>query len=135
MFFVFQFGMFSGILNRFMVIIAKRKKSEETHTHTHTHKQHTHTHIYIYIYIYIYLTKKKLDWFYFSVISWILGNPTYHRSILIVLVHARHTPLFSTQLRFQITLYATKTCFCIFFHVLSYALVVLLANCYVDTLH
>ena len=31
-----------------------------------------------YIY-YIYLTKKELDGFYFSVISWYFGSPTYHR--------------------------------------------------------
>ena len=62
----------------------------------------------------IYLTKKKLDGFYFSVISGFLRNPTYYRSIFIALVYVHHTHLFSTGLIFQITLYATETCFCIF---------------------
>ena len=52
---------------------------------------------------YIYLTTKKLDGFYFSVISWFLRNPTYHRLIFIALVYVHHTHLFSTRLSFQIT--------------------------------
>ena len=62
----------------------------------------------------IYLTKKKFDGF-FSVISWFLRNPTYHRSIFIALVYVHHTHLFSTRLIFQIILYAIKTCFLAFF--------------------
>ena len=82
-----------------------------------------------------YLTKKKFDGFIFSVISWFLRNPTYHRSIFIALVYVHHTHLFSTRLIFQIILYAIKTCFLHFLHVRSYALAVLLANCYICTLH
>ena len=85
--------------------------------------------------VYIYLTKKKLDGFSFSVISCFLRNPTFHRSIFICLVYVRHTHLFSTRLSFKITLDATKNTFLHFVRVRSYTLVVLLANCYVDTLH
>ena len=62
----------------------------------------------------MYLTKKKLDGFYFSVISWILTNLTYYSSIFIALVYVHHTYLFLTQLSFQNPLYATKTCFAYF---------------------
>ena len=68
---------------------------------------------------------KKLDGFYFSVISWILINPTYCISIFTALVHVHHKHLFSTRLSFQNPLYATKICFCIFacaqLHISSFA--------------
>ena len=61
---------------------------------------------------YIYLTKKKkLGGFYFSVISWFLRKPTYHKSIFIALAYVYQTHLFTARLNFQ---NATKTCFCIF---------------------
>ena len=61
----------------------------------------------------LYVTKKKnLDGFYFSVISWVLRNSTYYRSIVISLVYVHHMHLFSTRLSFQNPLYAIKTCFC-----------------------
>ena len=75
---------------------------------------------------------KKLDGFYFSVISLFLRNATYHRSIFIALVYVHHKHLFSTRLSFQITLYTTKY-FGIFWHERSYRLVLFLANCYVST--
>ena len=62
----------------------------------------------------IYLIKKKLDEFYFSVISWVTRNPTCYISIFITLVYVHHTHLFSTRLTFQDSLYATKICFCMF---------------------
>ena len=83
---------------------------------------------------FIYLTKNKLDGFNFSVLSWFLRNPTYHKPIFIALVYVHQKHLFSARLIFQITSYAIKT-FLHVLHVRSYALVVLLANCYVCTLH
>ena len=62
----------------------------------------------------IYLQKKKLDGFYFSVISWYLRSPTYHTKLFIALVYVHHTHLFSTRLSFQNSLHATETCFCMF---------------------
>ena len=44
----------------------------------------------------VYLTENKLDGFNFSVISWFLRNPTYHRSMFIALVYVHPTHLFST---------------------------------------
>ena len=76
--------------------------------------------------------KKKLDGFYFSVISWYLRS---HTLLFIALIYVHHTHLYSTRLRFQNPLYATKTKFLHVLHVRSYALVVLPANYYVDTLH
>ena len=55
-----------------------------------------------------------LLYFSLSFISWILGNPTHFRSIFINLVYVHHMHLFFTRLSFQITLYATETCFFFF---------------------
>ena len=85
--------------------------------------------------MYTLLSKKKLAGFYFSVISWFLGNSTYHRSMFIALVYAH-----SYELIFHLTELSN---YCLSYknmnlhvlHVRSYALVVLLANCHVDTLH
>ena len=52
---------------------------------------------------YILNKKKKLDVFYFPVISLFLRNPTFYGSIFIALVYMHHTHLFSTRLGFQIT--------------------------------
>ena len=92
--------------------------------------KYMYTHSSQYCLLEVYLTKKKLDGFYSSVISLVLRNPTYYRYLFIALMH-----LFSTQQSFQNPLYATKTVFFYDLYVHSNALVVLLANCYVDSVH
>ena len=82
----------------------------------------------------IYLAKNKQDRFYFSVISWVLRNQTYDTSIFIAVKYVHHMHLFSAQETLQNSLHATYT-FLHVLHVCSCALVVLLANCYVDILH
>ena len=61
---------------------------------------------------YILNKKRNLTFFSFSVISWFLRNPTYLRSIFIVLVYVHYMHLFFTRLSFQNSLYATvNACF------------------------
>ena len=84
----------------------------------------------------IYLTNKETRRFLFSFISLVLRNPISYRSIFIVLVyvHLVYAPIFhSTEL--SKSFICNENMFLHVLHVHSYALVVLLANCYVDTLH
>ena len=88
--------------------------------------------------------KKKKSLTVFIFLSFLgFGEIRHDRSIFIALEYAYHMHLFFTRLSFRKSFICYKTCFFFFFfffflhilHVRSVALVVLLANCYVNTLH
>ena len=84
---------------------------------------------------YIYIpNKKETRPFHFFVISWFLRNPTYYRSIFIALICALYALIFHLNELSNYFIYYKNMCLH-FLRMRSYALEVLLANCYVDTLH
>ena len=77
----------------------------------------------------------KVHFLLINIISLVLRNPIYYRSIFIALVYVHHTSLFFYSIDLSKSFICYKNMFLHVLHVRSYALVVLLANYYEDTLY